>query len=338
MRGIAGVAHGLVVLATALLIAGCSSGDDTGDPSATSVVGNPATSSGQASVDTTVATSTSSTTSTTTTTEPPPTTTTIALDEERRANIPYRPAGNKIIVYGDSMAMSMGEHFLNFTEAGGRLQVVWRAGNGTSLCSWLPSMSGDLAAEQPWAVVVLFSGNTFDPCMADATGAPLTGDAAVAKYESDLAETAALTGAAGVTTHLLTLPITRLEALEDEPTSGKINAVNQAAANTHEHVRIIDAAAAVLNPDGSYTETLPCLPGEPCTGGVDDDGVPVNLVRDPFGGHFCTSGFGPEDDRTYDELGGLCPVWASGAFRYAAAAAAPLIEQAYAEQVAAAGP
>ncbi|MDH3707382.1 MAG: hypothetical protein OES57_15040, partial [Acidimicrobiia bacterium] len=97
----------------------------------------------------------------------------------------------------------------------------------------------------------------------------------------------------------------------------------------------IDAATAVLDEDGNYTETLPCLPTEPCTGGVDDDGVPVNLVRDPFGGHFCTSGFGPEEDRTYDELNGECPVWASGAWRYAGAAAGPLIEAAYAEQVAA---
>ena len=39
--------------------------------------------------------------------------------------------------------------------------------------------------------------------------------------ESDLAETASLTGPAGVTTHLLTLPITRLEALEDSPPQGR---------------------------------------------------------------------------------------------------------------------
>ncbi|MGI9604222.1 MAG: hypothetical protein ACR2QE_20250 [Acidimicrobiales bacterium] len=321
----------IVLFAVVVLAAACSSDGSSSDPTSSDQV---LSTSSQAPES--IATETTATTTSSTTTEPVPTTTTLALDEERRADVPYRPAGNTVMVYGDSMALSMSEHFTNFTAAGGRLNIVWRAGNGTSICGWLPGMAADIEAEQPWAVVVLFTNNTFLPCMADENGDPLVGEPATDKYGADLEELLAITGAAGVDTRLVTLPITRLESVQENPTSDRINAFLRDAADRLDHVELLDAAATVLAEDGSYTETLPCLPIEPCTGGVDDDGVPVNLVRDPFGGHFCTSGFGPEDDRTFDELNGECPVWASGAFRYAGAIARPLIEAAYAEQVAAA--
>jgi hypothetical protein len=66
---------------------------------------------------------------------------------------------------------------------------------------------------------------------------------------------------------------------------------------------------------GQYTDSLPCLPNEPCTGPVIH-GVRTNRVRAPDGVHFCpvtVLGRAP------------CPVWSSGAFRFGAAMAAPVI-------------
>ncbi|MDH3705963.1 MAG: hypothetical protein OES57_07830, partial [Acidimicrobiia bacterium] len=269
----------LMMIAVSLIASACGSDGDSGGQAPTTTTTTASSTSAAPAT-----TETPTTSAAPATTEPVPTTTTLALDEERRADVPYRPAGNTVIVYGDSMALSMSEHFTNFTQAGGRLNLVWRAGNGTSICSWLPGAADDIAAEQPWAAVVLFTNNTFLPCMADANGDPLTGDAAIDKYQADLEELLAVTGEAGVPTKLLTLPITRLESVKDNPTSQRINAFLLDVAARLDHVEIIDAATAVLDEDGNYTETLPCLPTEPCTGGVDDDGVPVNLVRDPLGG------------------------------------------------------
>lgn len=323
-----------IVVVVALLASACGSSDDgttapTTTPTTTAEAG--ASASSPPSTTTPAATSTSSIAPPVTPSIPPPVGVT---DLERRQDIPYRPAGNKLIVYGDSMAMSMQEHFLNFTAAGGRLDVNWRAVSGAALCDYVPGLAAELERETPWAVLLFFTNNAFTSCMQDDAGEPLTGDPAIAKFQFDLAEALTITGAAGITTYLVTVPTTRTEVGQDNPTSARINTLVWDSADRLDHVEVIDAAPSVLAPDGSYTETLPCLPVEPCTGGVDDDGVPVNLVRDPFGGHFCTGGFGPPDDRTYDELDGLCPVWASGAFRFGAAVASPLVEAAYADQLA----
>ena len=63
------------------------------------------------------------------------------------------------------------------------------------------------------------------------------------------------------------------------------------------NVRYVDAGAAVLD-DGRWTETLSCLPGEPCAGGTDPLGRSVNVVRAPDGVHFCPAeGRAPRRDR-----------------------------------------
>ena len=57
------------------------------------------------------------------------------------------------------------------------------------------------------------------------------------------------------------------------------------ARNPGKGVRFIDAAQSVeLN--GHYTDTLPCLAGEKCTGRWPDGQFTV-VVREADGGHFC---------------------------------------------------
>ena len=64
--------------------------------------------------------------------------------------------------------------------------------------------------------------------------------------------------------------------------------------------------AAVEGPGGVYTPTLPCFIGEPCTGPVVR-GVLSNVVRSADGVHFCPVA----------EVDERCPVYSSGAFRFA---------------------
>ena len=80
----------------------------------------------------------------------------------------------------------------------------------------------------------------------------------------------------------------------------------------------VDAGAAVEGPGGTFTSTLPCLAAERCTGPVVN-GVPSNIVRSPDGGHFCPNSSGNAAGQV-----GTCDTYSSGAFRYAAAIAAPI--------------
>jgi len=73
---------------------------------------------------------------------------------------------------------------------------------------------------------------------------------------------------------------------------------------------------------GRWTETLPCLGGEPCTGGRDAAGRLVNVVRAPDGVHFCPGAPAAVRGVTAD-----CSVWASGSWRFGNAMAAPVVAE-----------
>jgi hypothetical protein len=85
-------------------------------------------------------------------------------------------------------------------------------------------------------------------------------------------------------------------------------------------VRFIDGAAAV-EWHGHYTDTLPCLPWEKCTGRWPD-GTPTVVVREADGTHFC-----PVKEVPIPNGGGFtqCPVYMGGATRYALAIAGPIL-------------
>jgi hypothetical protein len=76
---------------------------------------------------------------------------------------------------------------------------------------------------------------------------------------------------------------------------------------------------AVLDEDGRYTDTLPCLPEEPCTH-TGPGPIGTNVVRAPDGAHFC-----PGNVRADRGVTSTCAVWSSGAYRYARAMAAPVV-------------
>ena len=86
-----------------------------------------------------------------------------------------------------------------------------------------------------------------------------------------------------------------------------------AAADTG--VDYVDAGQAVMA-YGTFTWTLPCLPGEPCTGPSGTD-----VVRAPDGVHFC-----PTATVTVVDYFAECSVYSSGAFRFAAAMLSPVLK------------
>ena len=74
----------------------------------------------------------------------------------------------------------------------------------------------------------------------------------------------------------------------------------------------IDAGAAVLTPDGRYTPQLPCLDSETTADGCTNGQI---IVRAPDGIHFCPTVSGGTQP---------CPVYSSGAHRFAGGMADPV--------------
>lgn len=230
---------------------------------------------------------------------------------------PTTPSDFTVGYYGDSFAFSASEHAHHLLETGGRLNVVGASFHGVAVCDLLSQMRTDVATHDMFGAILVFAGNSFTPCMAKANGKQLSGQASLRKFEADLTEAVRLFTADGARVYLGTVPEARLQAVLDINWARDTNRVLAKVAKANRRVELIDSAAAVLDANGNYTETLPCLEFEPCMFGKR------NLVRESTGIHFCTSGFA--DVRVGIDT---CPVWSSGAFRFAGAITAPVVEDA----------
>jgi len=216
----------------------------------------------------------------------------------------------RVALFGDSLGSQAGQDFSTLAQAAGGSAYV-RTYPGTALCDWLPSMPADDAAFHPSAVVIEFSGNASTPCMA---GDPIGSPQYYAKYQADTQAAIDLFRADGAEVYLVGLPY-------DGSSSMNVNVANLnqlyaslAAANTG--VDYVDAGQAVMA-DGSFTWTLPCLSGDPCTGPSG-----TNVVRTSDGVHFCPSANLTIEADYFDE----CSVYSSGAFRFAAAMLSPVLD------------
>jgi hypothetical protein len=247
-------------------------------------------------------------------------------DEERREGIPNSPSDYVIGFYGDSVARSIEEKLTTFLDWGLRMRMISRAFPGSATCAFQPDLERDAASGVMWGAVLLYSNNVFPECMWDENGDPLEGEPKWEKFEADMRLAVDTLVAEEIRVYLPTLALTRTEVDDERPASQRVNELIAKLAGEHELVFLIDAAPSVLGPSGDYVEYLPCFEYEPCLNGTDDDGTPVNLVRQFDGAHFCTGGY--ED---YEAQEGLCPAWASGQLRYGLAVAQRIIEDAYAE-------
>jgi acetyl esterase/lipase len=219
-----------------------------------------------------------------------------------------------VVLYGDSLASEAQTHFKVALASAGITDVHARTFGGTALCDWLDEMRVDAVDLRPSVAVIEFSGNAFTPCMQDSSGAPLRGDAYYAKYHADAVEALRTFSATNTRVILVGAPVSRRAVEERRRDAGRLNALYASLA-TVGGAEYAHAGAAVLD-RGRFTAALECLPAEPCTGGTDASGTPINAVRAPDGVHFC-----PAALEAIDGVTGECPVWSSGAFRFGTAMA-----------------
>lgn len=208
----------------------------------------------------------------------------------------HRVPTTNVILVGDSLAEQAAPYLQPFF---GPKILARRVFGGTAPCDWLGK---DLEIGATSVVVISFSGNSLTSCMTDGAGAQLHGQDVVAKYRLDMTALIAEALYVGANVLLVGQPVHAGSLASNDVVTG-INAMYRDLAAARD-VSFVDAGAAVENPDGSFASTLPCLASEPrCVLSGR------NVVRSDDGVHFCP-GSGPA---------GLCPGYASGAFRFAKA-------------------
>lgn len=238
-----------------------------------------------------------------------------------RDSLRVAPHEATVLLYGDSLASEAEDHFRDTLIAAGVSNVGTDTFGGTAICDYLDRMRVDATALRPTAVVVEFSGNALTPCMMDAQGQSLVLSPPDyhQKYADDAREVLEIFAATGTRVYFASAPKSRQAEETYDPDAGWLNNLYAGYALQSPNARYIGAGSALLR-DGRWTETLPCLASEPCTGGIDADGRAINVVRAPDGGHFCPGA--PDATRGVTDD---CPVWSSGAFRYGRAMATAVV-------------
>jgi hypothetical protein len=223
--------------------------------------------------------------------------------------------------YGDSL-LDQVQSELQFQLGLNQIDLTVHAFGGTALCDWIPIIESRVDAGDTALVVIEFSGDAFTPCMAGvSTEAEL-----LAKYQSDLTYIATWLHDRGVPLLVVGQP----PAIQPTggpiviPTTWSVGQIPQGYApsapafnDMYEstvsgfqqqgwNIGYVAADSAVAAPNGNWTYVLPCLSFETAAMGCNAQGLIE--VRSPNFAHFCpVQGVEP------------CPVWSSGAWRYATA-------------------
>jgi len=219
-----------------------------------------------------------------------------------------QPGPHRIALYGDSLGMEAGMDFTYLARAAGASALV-RTYGGLAPCDFFASMASDAASWQPTDVVLEFSGDNFTPCM---DGDPIGSPQYYAKYRADIQQVIDILRPYGTRVFLSGIPYNAWSGAN--PNIATLNQLYASVAGANSGVTYVDAGQAVMA-NGAYTQTLPCLAGEPCTGPSG-----TNVVRAPDGVHFCPTG-----NTTAEGYFEVCDVYSSGAFRYAAAMLGPAL-------------
>jgi hypothetical protein len=223
-------------------------------------------------------------------------------------------ASTQIALFGDSLAWEAQPYYDELARAAGDVAHTYDSHGGTAICDWLTQMREVQAKYHPTAVQLEFSGNNLTPCM---KGYELYSPEYYEKYRADTLSAIEIFTAGGAHVFLIGAPITR--AQRSVPDWQRLNMqYEEIAAADPAHVTYVDAGVAIELRGHRYTDTLPCLEHEACTGPVVD-GVRSNVVRSTDGVHFC-----PAEEGNVSGVIGGCSVYSSGAYRYAKAMFEPL--------------
>ncbi|MCK9878504.1 hypothetical protein MXD59_22520 [Frankia sp. Ag45/Mut15] len=208
-------------------------------------------------------------------------------------------AGQRVVLWGDSLAWEAGAVFTRDVEADRHATALVRTWGGTAPCDWLPDLAVQLRAFRPTVAALAFSGNEGTPCM--------RGRDLVAAYRADVGQAVDQLTAAGVAVVLVEAP-PRSDQPVDAAGRTALDRVWQRIAADHRPGGVVTVAPAgrVVTDNGRFTPTLHCTRGETCgpSGFV--------TVRSPDGTHFCPLTVPPMTP---------CPLPSPGAARYGAAIA-----------------
>ena len=240
----------------------------------------------------------------------------------------------RVELWGDSMGMQSAPAFSFLLGLSGNAVTANHTFPGTAICDWLSDIRSEVDPSNPngfhpQAAVFVFSGVSYTPCMRGPNATTLTGQQLLAKYRTDAAQAIAIFTKAHVPVYFASVPISRQEAafgaVGNTPL-GKLYSTFPARFPGG-IARFVDAAQAVES-DGHYTDTLPCLKGETCTGRAPD-GTPTVVVREADGKHFCPVAEVP----TGDSFGfSACPVVMPGAMRFMGAITSRILQDFYLER------
>lgn len=216
-------------------------------------------------------------------------------------------AGERVVLYGDSLSAEAGGAFVAEMERATEADVTVKALPGTAPCDAYQAMADDVAdpATRPAVAVVQYTGNNHTECTAGPEG-KLTGPALAERYSADMRAVVELFATHGVrvvvvgTATAPGLPGDAEDLIDDE----YLRIVTEWAGRDIGRVRYAPAGTLVTGDDRAFVETLPCLPAE---GSAEGCAAGTIAVRSPDRIHFC-----PVDPR--DDLS--CPVYSSGATRF----------------------
>jgi hypothetical protein len=240
-----------------------------------------------------------------------PTTTTAAPAPTPPTSVHYP---HQVALFGDSLAWEAQPYWTAFIHEDDEAAVTADTFGGTATCDFLNRMREVEAKDHPVAVELLFSGNNLTPCM---KGLELYTDPYYQAYRENTLAAIRIFSTGATHVYLIGAPITKKQV--SIPGWQRLNQLYaQIAQGDPSRVTYVNAGQAVEGPGGTFTETLPCIEGQPCTGPVVD-GTRTDVVRAPDGTHFC-----PAKEGDVHGVIDRCPVYSAGAYRFAQAMVAPL--------------
>ena len=159
--------------------------------------------------------------------------------------------------------------------------------------------------------------------MTDASGRSLVEDpmAYHQKYHADARAVLDIFGATGTRVYFAGAPLSRKAAETDPAGAAWLNELYASASRQTARPGPLHQRRR-RDPPSEPVDTRPCraCPTSPAPAASTESGTPVNVVHAPDGGHFCPGA--PDATRGVTET---CPVWSSGAYRYANTMAAPVV-------------
>ena len=221
-----------------------------------------------------------------------------------------------VLVYGDSLLYESQVFAEQLLRDVGHVRYHVGGFGGAATCDFQSLFEQDAAKYQPVAVVLSFSGNAITPCMRNADGSFVNRQEWLRRYREDTIRAIATFRPGAPQIWLGTAPIARDQEAAGDFGVFELAAMYRELAAVNPRVHVAESGDAVMW-NRHWARWLPCLASEPCQGGVDIWGRPVNLVRNQWdGAHLCPAPF-PIVER--------CPVYASGAMRFAGGLLIPVL-------------